>query len=281
MLGIGISPLKDAALFLVLTFGLSWLLWIPGAILFVNGATAVGHFLLALGSFVPLAVALYLNLWGRQRTFDWRRWFSTLSLRSTLVAVVLPVLVLLPLIMLREYWGSFDIFRFFSDLGGVPTLLIGLVVIAFGEEVGWRGFFLPRVQSFNLVVVNFIVAFAWFTWQIPLVLTQPGDAFGNDNLQQLAAFLLFSFLITPFFNRLALRSGYNVLLTTLLRASLKTAFAIYVLQGASDILFHPNGLGVIAWLAALNVLLFGQLWLGHNPDESELDRVMPLEPAIK
>ncbi len=280
-MGVGNSPLRDAGLFLVMTLALSWLLWIPGAILVVNGAVAVGNFLLALGSFVPLAVALYLNLWGRQATFDLKRWFGTLSLRSILVAAVLPVLILLPLIMLREYWGSFDILRFFSDLRSAPTLLLGLIVIAFGEEVGWRGFFLPRLQSLNLIVVNFIVAFAWFAWQIPLVFTQSGDAFGNDNMQQLAAFLLFSFLITPFFNRLTLHSNYNVLLPTLLRACVKTAFAIYALQGASDILFHPNGLGVLAWLAVLNIVLFGQLWLGKNPEESELDRVMPLEPAIK
>jgi CAAX protease family protein len=281
VLRIGASPLRDSALFLALTFALSWLIWIPGALLLANGMSGVGNFMLAIGSFVPLAVGFYLNLWTRQTTFRWSRWFRTLTLRRVIVAVVLPILILLPIILLRLYWGTFSLTRFAGDLSGAPYLFVGLLVIAFGEEVGWRGFLLPRLQSLNLIVVNFIIAFAWFAWQLPVLLATPSNVFGGDVSQFLAAYLLYSLFITPFFNRLALRADLNVLLPTLLRACLKTAFAVYALQGGLDLLTHPYGVGGLVWLAALNALLFGQLWLGKNPEESELERVMPLEPAIK
>ena len=280
-LKIGTSPLLDVAYFLVLTFGLSWLVWIPGSFLLINGSQGIGNFLLALGSFVPLAVAFYLNLFARRRTFEWGQWFKTLTLRQVLVALVLCALTLLPIMLLRVYWGTFNFGHFLSDLRDAPLLFVGLVVIAFGEEVGWRGFLLARLESFNLVVVNFIIAFAWFAWQIPVLFTLQTDAFQGDNNQFFAAYLLFSLLITPFLNRLALRSQRNVLLPTLLRAGLKTIFAIYALQGTLDLLTHPFGVGALAWLVVLNVLLFEQLWLGRIRQDSELERVMPLEPVVK
>ena len=83
-------------------------------------------------------------------------------------------------------------------------------------------------------------------------------------------------------NRMALRSDMNVLLPALLRASLNIAFFVYGLQGAGDLQTNSMGVGVLAWLAVLNVLLFGQLWQGKPAGaESELGRVMPLEPVIR
>ena len=54
------------------------------------------------------------------------------------------------------------------------------------------------------------------------------------------------------FNRLALKSDYNVVLPAILRACLKTAFAVYALQGVV-FLTHPWGVGDLVWLAVLNV----------------------------
>jgi hypothetical protein len=279
---IGVSPLRDAVWFIGLAYASSWLWWIPGALLQANGPTTASDFLLALGSFAPLAVALYLNLWGGRHTFTWGQWLRTMEPRSILAVLLLPVLMLTPTILFRLYENTFDLSKFLGDVRGAPAMLAGFIVLAFGEEVGWRGFLLPRLEPFRLVMVNFIIAFAWFGWQLPLVLAAPSDAFGNDGAQHLAAFLLYSILITPFFNRLALRSDVNVLLPTLLRACLKTAFAVYLSQSPADSFTHPYGIVALTWLAVLNVLLMGQLWLGRPRGEpSELERIMPLEAEIK
>ncbi len=278
----GVSPLRDAVLFLGLTFALSWLLWIPGGFLVLFGAVDAGNFMLAIGSMVPLGVAIYLDLWARRSMMDWLGWFKTLTLRNVMVAVILPFLILLPIILYRLYNQSFDPVRFLADFGDAPSLFVGLLILAFAEEAGWRGFLLPRISSLNLFLVNFIMAFAWFAWQLPVILATPNDAFLNDMGQQLAAYLLFSILITPFFNRLALHANMNVLLPTLFRACLKTTFAVYVLQGGLNMLTHPIGMAGLGWLAALNLLLFGQLWQGKpSGEESELERVMPLESAVR
>ncbi len=279
---IGASPLRDAVWFIGLTYASSWLWWIPGGLLQSNGPSTASDFLLALGSLAPLAVAFYLNLWTGRRTFLWAQWLRTLDLRRILLVIVLPPLMLIPITLLRFYENTLDLIKFLDDLRGALPMLAGFILLAFGEEVGWRGFLLARLESFKLVMVNFIIAFAWFGWQVPLLLTAPGEAFANDGAQHLAAFLLYSILITPFFNRLASRADINVLLPTLLRACLKTAFAIYLLQSPVDLLTHPYGLGALAWLAVLNVLFVGQLWFGRpSGQSSELERVMPLEAEIK
>ncbi|MGB8648091.1 MAG: CPBP family glutamic-type intramembrane protease [Anaerolineae bacterium] len=281
-LPVGVSPLFDALLFVVVTIALSWLFWAPAALLQANGATEVANVLFAIGSFAPLAVAVYLNLWARRRMFEWGRWLRSLRLNTILVALVLPVLILIPMILWRLYDQTFDLLQLLADLRGLPLLLLGLFILAFGEEVGWRGFMLARLERYKLVLVNGAIALAWFVWQIPRVLADRHDVFLNDGLLHLAAFLSFSMLITPFLNRMALRSDMNVFLPALLRASLNAAFSLYALQQPVDLRTYWLGTGMLVWLVILNVLLFGQLWLGRPAQEdSELARVMPLEPAIK
>ncbi len=281
-LHVGASPLRDSLLFVVGTIALSWLFWLPAAVIQVNGNPDVANVLFAIGSFAPLAVAFYLNLWLRRPTFEFGRWFRSLHVNTILVALVMPVLILIPIILWRLWNQTFDLVQFFKDFRGVPLMLPGFFILAFGEEVGWRGFMLQRLSTFKLFLVNFIIAFAWFFWQIPVIAAQPHDVFMGDGMQHLAAFLLYSILITPFLNRMALRSDMNVLLSTLLRASLWVGYFIYGLQGATDLQTDPMGVGVLLWLAVLNVLLFGQLWQGKPAGaESELGRVMPLEPVIR
>ena len=51
----------------------------------------------------------------------------------------------------------------------VPMLIFFTVAAGIGEEFGWRGFLLPRLQSrHNALVSGLIVGVAWATWHIPM-----------------------------------------------------------------------------------------------------------------
>ena len=51
----------------------------------------------------------------------------------------------------------------------VPDFIFLTIAAGIGEEFGWRGFLLPRLQTrHNALVSGLIVGVAWATWHIPL-----------------------------------------------------------------------------------------------------------------
>jgi len=55
----------------------------------------------------------------------------------------------------------------------VPLLIILFVAAGMGEEFGWRGFAMPRLQArYNALVSSLIIGLLWGTWHIPLFLTE-------------------------------------------------------------------------------------------------------------
>jgi len=51
----------------------------------------------------------------------------------------------------------------------VPLFIILTILAGIGEEFGWRGFLLPRLQTrYNALVSSLIVGVAWAIWHIPM-----------------------------------------------------------------------------------------------------------------
>jgi membrane protease YdiL (CAAX protease family) len=102
------------------------------------------------------------------------------------------------------------------------TLLASFIYITlfggpFGEEAGWRGFALPRLQAhFSPLLVSLVLGAAWFIWRLPLTFTQfsPTGLAGSA----LNAFLP-AVLITWLYNR----TGGNLPACLLLHAGLTAA----------------------------------------------------------
>jgi membrane protease YdiL (CAAX protease family) len=64
-------------------------------------------------------------------------------------------------------WGSL------KPLSSVVPMIVVLTVLAgFGEEFGWRGFAIPRLQArHNALVTSLVIGALWGIWHIPLFLT--------------------------------------------------------------------------------------------------------------
>jgi len=55
----------------------------------------------------------------------------------------------------------------------VPMILFLTIAAGMGEEFGWRGFALPRLQArHNALVSSLIIGVCWSSWHIPLFLTK-------------------------------------------------------------------------------------------------------------
>jgi membrane protease YdiL (CAAX protease family) len=141
--------------------------------------------------------------WGRLRA--WRRpW------RWYLLALGLPPAVYLAGVGAAAALGGRFPFH--------PALLLALAYFLpanFGEEAGWRGYALPRLQArFGALPASLLVGALWALFHLPANLTQAPIYFGILTVLLLAT----SILMTWIFNR----TGGSVPLGALTHASMDT-----------------------------------------------------------
>ena len=212
------------ALFFALTFALSWGLWIASALAaqgqhaFPVPATLAG----LLGAWAPSLVALVLTLFldgGSQVRLLLRRlalW--RVGWRPFLFALGWPVLLSLAVTSLTVLAGSPPpdfahppVVRVYPapaeafQAGFLPLLplvfLTQLLGSSLGEEMGWRGFALPRLQArVSGFQASLVIGLLWGLWHFPRQWT-PGQPFDWGSFGWLIlALLLNGVLYTWLFN---------------------------------------------------------------------------------
>jgi len=96
-------------------------------------------------------------------------------IRWVLVAIFLPV-GLFGIALLYEFfingaspnWGLLGEVDYLPYLGGVGAFLLWLVTFGVGEEIGWRGFALPRLQQQHSAQLSTIIlSTVWCFWHLP------------------------------------------------------------------------------------------------------------------
>jgi membrane protease YdiL (CAAX protease family) len=157
--------------FFLVTFALSWAIWLTTAVFAPDS-----QLLLSLGTFGPTVVALGLTavLEGRsglaviwQRLWRWRvgpGWYL-FALGGTAV-FVLAALGLYRLV------GSTAEFTFNDPAQWyliIPIFFYVLFFSVLGEEIGWRGYALPRLQArFGPLLASLTIGLVWGAWHLPL-----------------------------------------------------------------------------------------------------------------
>ena len=165
-------------LYTCIAYAISWAIEIPLA-LKAQGLTSVDlpfaiHYCAAFG---PLIAGLILT-WHENgskgmkdlfaRTIRWRVepvWW---------IAAISPLLLfLLAAVLTRLFQGTWLDVRmlgrvdFLPDLG-VVAIFLWLATYGFGEEVGWRGYLLPRLQRDRSAwSATVILWFIWAIWHVP------------------------------------------------------------------------------------------------------------------
>jgi hypothetical protein len=90
-------------------------------------------------------------------------------------------------------------FGVYSDWSGILTTLVATaVVIGIFEEVGWRGFALPRMQrDHSALWAALVLGAIWAVWHLPELVSDPSE---RELLPYLIAVLSYSVLITWLYN---------------------------------------------------------------------------------
>lgn len=168
--------------YFVLTFAISWAIEIPLA-LSAQGVIAlqVPFALHYLASFGPLVAAAILALavgglpgvakllagvlkWRVGRTF---------ALYSVVAPIVLFAAVVLTSRILQGFWPDLGLLGqvdYLPYLGVLPALGLWLLTFGLGEEVGWRGFALPRLQATRSAFsASLVLGVFWACWHLPAI----------------------------------------------------------------------------------------------------------------
>jgi membrane protease YdiL (CAAX protease family) len=162
--------------FYVLTYAIAWSLWAPLVIFGDSISGSVGFILTMLGSLVPSTLGLVFIglLRGRpgvrrvlRRLVHGRiglRWYLAASALAMLVPLAVGVSILMggdTPVMDNTIFGVLFLFAFMIFPGS-----------ALGEEIGWRGFVLPRMQGrHSALKASLLIGILWGPWHLPLWLT--------------------------------------------------------------------------------------------------------------
>ena len=137
--------------------------------------------------YVPALSSVVARLAGREGFEDVSfGWGGRTGSRAALAAWLLPLIIAIPVYGIA--WST-GLVPFAAPQGGTlaqigsPILrLVALIPVAltvgtlvsclsaFGEEVGWRGYLVPRLVEANVPQPYLVSALIWCAWHIPLIL---------------------------------------------------------------------------------------------------------------
>jgi uncharacterized protein len=177
--------------FFFLTYAATWVCFITAAAISHRPASTlpalaiVRGLLLLLGTFAPSLVALGVTaldngLPGMQalfrRLFEWRvgaRWY--LFATGYMAAIKLTVAL-----VHRVATGSWP--RFGDEAWYVIVVAIVISTpIQAGEEIGWRGYALPRLAArFGFARASILLGLIWACWHLPLFFLPGIDKYGQS-----------------------------------------------------------------------------------------------------
>jgi len=167
---------RELTLYFVLAYGIAWIVWLP-LILGQNGLgwthSRAGMFpWLPLGTIGPFAAALIAQAicCGNLRAF--RLWTSLpRMLLGTLVGMVCILVARWPLAGIGMTQSGFRTWDWAALLDFRHWFIPMLIAGPLGEEPGWRGFALPRMQSrWGATRASIILGVLWAGWHLPLFL---------------------------------------------------------------------------------------------------------------
>jgi len=250
---------RELIQFFGITFGFSWLLWIPQVLKF-NGFPDLPDIVGLPGMFAPFgpAVAAFWLTWRRSgkagaKTLWLRGWqvnFSKIWLLPTLLLGPVTGLLAMAFIYVVEGNISWEYGVPLTNI--VPLFLIIYFMNALPEEYGWRGYALDRLQeNGNALGASLILGFIWAIWHLPLFFIE-GTTQAAIPLYQ---FILQTMVLSIFYTWLHNNTTGSILIAGLFHAVSNTSAAAIPFW-VSD-LGRWGDFGILIILAAVIIWRWG------------------------
>lgn len=246
--------MKELLTYFVFAYLISWTIWLPlyGHIFgWKNLHTLPYHH--RLGGLGPL-IASFLTSWifNKKRGINLllKNCFKFRPIFYLLVAIFSPFLIIFIATLLNYFINnslininSLLITKEFPQFNLFIFFIYNLIFFGYGEEVGWRGFALPRLQEkFNALNSSVILTLFWAIWHLPLFFYRPGfismDFAGI--IGWLFSLLTGSILLTWLYNS----SKEGILICAVFHSTINIAFSADI---ANKNLVNYMGLLITIW----------------------------------
>ena len=243
-----------------------WICFFAVAFVPVPMATPLGTLLIYLGAFAPGLVALSFTAHreGRRgvRALLRRALLYNVATRWYIFAVAyIAVIKLTAALIQRVATGAWPHF------GNLPWYVMVAAILTStpfqaGEEVGWRGYALPRLTArFGLPAASILLGVIWACWHLPQFFIREADTYG----QSFFVYVLQVTAISVAFAWLYAKTNGSLLLTMLFHASVNNTKDIVpsAVQGATDTFaLHAS---LVAWLTVALLWVCASYFLARMP----------------
>src|SRR5699024_583375 len=140
-----------------------------------------------------------------------------------------------------------------SLIGGITLN----AVLAFGEEIGWRGFLLRELRSLGFWKASLLIGFIWGPWHAPLTLFA-GHNYPGTPILGVLLMTIFCMLVSPILCFLTIKSR-SVLSAALFHGVINGSASLGIMivaGGDPELLNGLTGLAGFIVLLAVNVVIF-------------------------
>ena len=241
--------------FFVLSYAITWAAFITAA-RWVPAQTAAGYALVLFVAYTPGMVALLLTA-----NTDGIRGVKALLARILLadVPVRFYVLALTYIAVVKIsaailHWSITGVWPPFGtgSIALIPLAILFSTPFQAGEELGWRGFALPRLADrFGLRIASLLLGVIWALWHLPQFYIAGGDAYHQSFPVWVAQVVAMSVALAWLYAK----SGGSLLLVMLMHSAINNSKDI-VVSGA------PIPPGVFSLNAPLMAwLVLGVMWI--------------------
>jgi len=243
--------------FFLLTYFVSWTIWamavnISGGIVATpSGLAVISKLLILLGTFAPALVALALTAQADGRVGVLRllrqiiifpagvRWYAF----AIGYMVAIKVGVALTYRVATGAWPA---------LGQLPWYIMAIAIafstpVQAGEEIGWRGYALPRLaKDLGFAQASIVLGVLWSCWHLPFFFIPGSDNYG----QPFPAFLLAVTALSVAMAWLYLRTNCSLFLIMLMHAAIDNTAGIVSSPASTGTNPFAINVSPIAWLTA-------------------------------
>jgi uncharacterized protein len=259
------APAGQLLAFFALSYAVTWAAFITVA-RWIPAQTPAGYALVLLGAYTPGIVALFLTARSEGSRGVWallrRILIVDVPARLYVLALTYMVVIKLAAAVLHRWvageWPQFGA----GSLALIPLAIAFSTPFQAGEELGWRGYALPRLADrFGLRTASLVLGVIWAVWHLPQFYIAGADTYHQSFLVWAPQVVAMSIALAWLYAK----SGGSLLLVMLMHSAINNSKDIVVSAATIPPGVFSLNVSLMSWLGLGLLWIAGAWFLARMP----------------